>query len=58
MAIKTCFIKFFELKIEKLDFPVNISPEKEVWWIYSFGQEWNIFNLPFLDTLGYTLFKK
>ena len=36
----------------------KMPPEKEVLWIYSFGQEWNIFILPFLDTLGYTLFKK
>ena len=35
-----------------------MSPEKEVLWINSFGQEWNIFILTFLDTLGYTLFKK
>ena len=37
--------------IEKLDFLVKMPGEKEVLWIYSFGQEWNIFILPFLDTL-------
>ena len=55
---KNLFYKFFLFLIENLDFPIKIRPEKGVWWIYSFGQEWNIFILPFLDTLGYTLFQK
>ena len=42
MAIKTYFVIFFII-IEKLDFQVKIRPKKEVWWIYSFEQEWNIF---------------
>ena len=33
------------------DFPVKIRPEKEVWWIYSFEQEWNIFILHILRYL-------
>ena len=31
---------------------------KDVLWIYTFGYVWKIFILPFLNTLGYTLFKK
>ena len=32
---------------EKFDVPVKMPWEKELLWIYSFGQEWNIFILPF-----------
>ena len=39
MAIRTYFMIFLSI-IEKLDFPVKICPEKEVWWIHSFGYEW------------------
>ena len=55
---KNLFYKFFSFIIEKFEFPVKMPPEKEVLWIYSFGQEWNIFLLAFLDTLGFTLLKK
>ena len=55
---KNLFCKFFLFIIEKFDFPVKMPPEKKVLWIYSFGCEWNIFILQFLDNLGYTLFKK
>ena len=44
---------FFLLKIgwnEFFLFIFEMLPEKEVLWIYSFGLEWNIFILPFLDT--------
>ena len=51
MAIKSYFMIFLKFIFEKLDIPVEIPPEKEVLWICSFGQEWNIFILPFLDTL-------
>ena len=49
-GFEVCSYIFFTL--------VKMPPEKKVLWIYSFGQEWNIFILPFLDTLGYTLFKR
>ena len=55
---KKTFYKFFSFVIEKIDFPVKMPQEKEVLWIYSFWHVWNIFILPFLNTLGYTLFKK
>ena len=55
---KNLFYNFLLFLIEKFDFPVKMPPEKEVLWIYSFGYEWIIFILPFLDTLGYILFKK
>ena len=58
MGIKTNFINFFYSFFEKFDFPVKMPQEKEVLWIYSFEYEWNIFILPFLDALGYNLFKK
>ena len=45
-------------KFEKFDILVKMPPKKEVLGIYSFGQEWNILILPFLDTIGYTLLKK
>ena len=55
---KNLFYNFFSIIIEKFDFPVKLPWEKEVLWIYSFGHVWNIFILPFLSTLVYTLFKK
>ena len=48
---KNLFYNFFFF-FEKFYFPVKMPPEKEVLWIYSFGCEWNIFILPFLDALG------
>ena len=55
---KKTFYKFFSFVIEKIYFPVKMPQEKEVLWIYSFWYAWKIFILPFLNTLGYTLFKK
>ena len=55
---KNLFHTFFLFVVDKLDVPVEITQEKEVWWFFSFGKEWNIFILSFLDTLWYTLFKK
>ena len=57
---KNLFYNFFSFVIEKFVFPVKMLWEKEVLWIYSFsfGYVWKIFILPFLNTLGYTLFKK
>ena len=46
------FCNFSKFVFEKLDFWLEMPPEKEVLWIFFFGQEWNIFILPFLDTLG------
>ena len=55
---KNLFYISFLFIIEKFDFPVKMPPEMEVLWIHSFGYEWKIFILPFLDALGYTLSKK
>ena len=44
--------------IEKFDIPVKMPWEKEVLWVYSFGYVWKIFIFTFLNTPGYTHFKK
>ena len=46
------FCHLFQITIEKLDFLVKMPLEKEVLWIYSFGQGWQISILSFLDTLA------
>ena len=48
---KNLFYKFFWFIIEKFDLRFEMSPEKEVSWIYSFVQEWKILILPFSNTL-------
>ena len=55
---KRLFNKFFWFIIAKFDFLVKIPLIKEVLWNFFFGYVWKIFSLPFLNTLGYTLFKK
>ena len=51
-------LKFFFIYYWKIWLPSQNALRKGVLWIYSFGYAWNIFILPFLNTLRYTLFKK
>ena len=51
---KIRYLNFSEWNHRSWNFALKFgrNPEKEVLWICSFGYEWNIFILPFLDTLG------